>query len=359
MRLRILHVLASSVGGGASHVYDLIVHQKGIEQKLAVSPDGGTVAQRLRALGHAAEEIDMAKGWKWSSLLQLIRLIRTYRPTIVHCHGFRAGLYGRLAAKLSSPKIKTLLTVHGFHFYYSRSRWKRTLHMTLERLLKPLTDHVIAVSMTDWRHLIECKLVVRARSRVILNGIPLAAPAVKKEKSEGPIIATVARLHHQKGVSYFLDAVPEILRSYPDARFQIIGDGPERAVLEQKAHEMGSRVQFSGNRDDVADLLASADVFVLASLWEGLPLSLLEAMRAGVPVVATDVDGNRDVVQHGVSGLLVPPKNGMAIAKAVTRILADPIFAKGIAGRARIRLSEEFSLANMLQKTRQTYEDIV
>lgn len=366
--IRVLHVLASSLGGGASHVFDLMAHKaQGIEQKLVVAPDGGTIAARLRALGFEVEELDIAKGWKWSALLQLIRIIRKYRPSVVHCHGFRAGLYGRLAAKLASREIKTILTVHGFHYFYYRNRFKKNLFMLLERIMRSLTHHVIAVSNTDCQHLLECRLTTRDKSQVILNGIPPSA-GISCDKSEirsrlnlpdleQPIIATVARLHYQKGVIYFLEAIPHILRAYPQARFLILGDGPERDNLQRAATAL-TNVRFLGNRDDAIEILRIVDVFVLPSLWEGLPLSLLEAMRAQVPIVATNVDGNLDVVEDGVTGLLVPPKNGEAIAKAVLRLLETPSLAQSLVEGGKIRLETDFSLENMLQKTRQIYIDL-
>jgi glycosyltransferase involved in cell wall biosynthesis len=369
-RVKILHVLASSLGGGASHVFDLITHgATGIEQRLAVSPDGGNLRERLRAIGTEVDEVDMAKGWKWSALATLIRVMRKYQPDIVHCHGFRAGLYGRIAAKLASRKMITILTVHGFHYFYYRNRLKKKALMLLERLMRPLTDCVIAVSKTDWQHLVGCKVVSKKKSRLIINGIPaFATKGLGRDeirtrlglRDAYPIIATVARLHVQKGVIYFLEAIPFLLKFFPSATFLVIGDGPERAGLERTARDLNilHSLRFLGNRDDINDLLSIVDVFVLASLWEGLPLSLLEAMRAGVPIVATDVDGNRDAIENGVSGLLVAPMNSEQLAKAVMQILSSPDLMNSLIKNGNIRFNAGFSLINMLEKTRQTYMEL-
>jgi len=369
--VKVLHILASSLGGGASHVLDLLLPQSpGIEQKLVVSADGGRIAERLRAQGYEVEEIDMAKGWKWNTLVRLIHIVRKNQPSIVHCHGFRAGLYGRIAAKWVSSHTKTLLTVHGFHFFYYRNPLKKKIFIWLERLMRLLTDHVIAVSQTDWQHLLECKLISSETSQVILNGIsPAHVTAFEKDtvrfrlhlsEHKRPIIATVARLHYQKGMSYFLNAIPPILKLFPDACFLVVGDGPEQGKLLQIARNLNilQNVQFLGNRQDVDDILSILDIFVLASLWEGLPLSLLEAMRAGIPIVATDVDGNRDVIEDGISGLLVPPKNGEALAQAVIKILHTPSLTKNLVEKAKTRLQTDFSLENMLQKTQQIYREL-
>lgn len=366
--MRILHVLASSLGGGASHVYDLVAHKAdGFEQRLVVSSDGGTIANQLRSQGHQVDELDLAKGWKWGALCHLIRIIREFRPAVVHCHGFRAGLYGRVAAKLAWTNNKVVLTVHGFHYLYYRCL-KKWLLIGLELCMKPLTHYVIAVSKTDWRHLIDYRVASKAKSQVILNGVSDILPSslqrneIRKKLglSDGPVIATVARLQFQKGGIYFLEAIPSILRSYPESQFLMVGDGPDREMLQQMAVKLKiqDRVLFLGNRDDVHDILNALDLFVLPSLWEGLPLCLLEAIRAKVPVIATDVDGNRDVIENEISGLLIPPKNGEAIAQAVLKMLREPTLAKRYVEQASLRLKKDFSFIGMLQQTRRVYKSL-
>lgn len=218
---------------------------------------------------------------------------------------------------------------------------------------------MIAVSNTDWKHLFECNLVSKEKSSVVLNGIPLSVSTNPSslQRTDGPIIGTVSRLHYQKGVRYFLQAVPYILQAIPNAQFLIIGDGPERESLFQLAKDL-PQVSFLGNRDDVNDLLPQFDVFVLASLWEGLPLSLLEAIRAEVPIVATDVDGNRDVIENEVTGLLVPPKDSKALANAIIRIAQTPSLREKFIPAARKRLETDFSISAMLQKTHQIYSEL-
>lgn len=366
--MRVLHILASSLGGGATHVFDLITHpHPQMEQRVVIPRDGGTIVNRLRQNGYTVKELEIDKGWKWREFFSLIRYIREYQPDIVHCHGMRAGLYGRLATKWVSRKIKIVLTVHGFHLFYHKSRMKKKLLFLLEKLLRRLTDHVIAVSKSDWHHLLECGLVSKEKSQVILNGIQVTVKSsLSKEKARSvlnisdnqqPIIMTICRLHHQKGMIHLIQAIPYVLQQVPNARFVIIGDGPQREHLEEAAKEtnINRSIQFMGNRSDASDLLPAADIFVLPSLWEGLPLCLLEAMRAEVPIVATDVDGNREVVDHEKSGLLVPPKNPEALAHAITTLLHSPSLQKNLAREAKIRLYTVFPLETMLQKTRHVY----
>ena len=173
--------------------------------------------------------------------------------------------------------------------------------------------------------------------------------------SDRPLVLTLARLEGQKGIGYLLEAATQV----PEALLLIAGEGGDRAKLERRAVELGvsNRIVFLGRRDDVPELLAACDLFVLPSLFEGLPLSVLEAMGAGKPVVATRIGGTNEAVEDGVTGILVPPADGAAIARAIQSILAQPAAARRMAeaGRARARL--EFSGERMVRQTTELYED--
>lgn len=171
---------------------------------------------------------------------------------------------------------------------------------------------------------------------------------------DGPLVGTVARLAEQKGQRYLLEAAALL----PEARFAIAGDGELRDQLETRARELGvaGRVEFLGARDDVPDLLASFDVFAFPSLYEGLCLAVIEAQAAGVPVVATPVGGIRETVIQGETGLLVPPRDAEALAAGIRRLLDDREEASRLAGEAKRRVRECFSVERMVQRTLRLYE---
>jgi glycosyltransferase involved in cell wall biosynthesis len=172
-----------------------------------------------------------------------------------------------------------------------------------------------------------------------------------------PVVLTVARLDGQKGITHLLDAISAM----PRASFAIAGDGPNRAALEARAASLGlnDRVRFLGHRQDVPSLLAASDLFVLPSLYEGLPLSVLEAMAAGVPVIATAIGGTDEVVRDGETGTLVQPADAGALASAIARTLADRERASRLALAARSLVAREYSVPAMVRAVSRLYDELL
>jgi glycosyltransferase involved in cell wall biosynthesis len=166
-----------------------------------------------------------------------------------------------------------------------------------------------------------------------------------------------ARLEKQKGHQYLIEATAQV----PEALFLFAGVGSEQTRLEAQAKALGvtDRIIFLGHREDIADLLASCDLFVLPSLFEGLPLSILEAMAACKPVVATAVDGNNEIVIDGQTGLLVPPADPGALAGAIRTVLSDPVLARRLAAGGKARVQQEFCAEKMVKSVMQVYEELV
>jgi glycosyltransferase involved in cell wall biosynthesis len=184
-------------------------------------------------------------------------------------------------------------------------------------------------------------------------------PALRAELVRGRpdyVVLTPARLHEQKGHAYLLAAAARV----PEATFVLAGDGPLRPELERLAAErnVADRCVFLGYRSDVSDLLAAADVFVLPSLFEGLPVSVLEAMAAERPVVATAIGGTDEAVTHEVTGLLVPPRDPAALAAAIRRLQADPQLAGRLAAAGRERVQREFSSAATARNVMRIYDEV-
>jgi glycosyltransferase involved in cell wall biosynthesis len=229
-----------------------------------------------------------------------------------------------------------------------------------QRLIIAGVGRYVAVSHEVARRLIR-KLRWPARKiQVIHNCVSVTtecAPHRPIERSGRPIVLTVARLDEQKGHSYLLEAAAQV----PEAQFVLAGDGPLRASLEAQARALGveERVKFLGYRSDIANLLADCDVFVLPSLYEGLPLSILEAMSAGKPVIATHIGGTDEVVIAGETGLLVPPADSVALATAIRAVLTDRPLAQRLASAGRARVEQEFSAAKMVQQVIAVYEELL
>jgi glycosyltransferase involved in cell wall biosynthesis len=206
---------------------------------------------------------------------------------------------------------------------------------------------------------------------VIRNGIALSNFA-RRERSavlrselgfppSARLVAVFSRLNPMKGVEYFLDAASIVAERFPDVRFLVAGDGGSRKELEDRARRLGleARIVFTGFRSDVRELLSEAAISVLPSLSEGTSNTLLESMAAGLPVVATQVGGNPEVIEDGVSGLLVPPRDSAEIAAAVGRLLEDEGFARRLGQAGMRRVSELFSLSGSVQQTEHLYQRLI
>lgn len=284
---------------------------------------------------------------------------------IIHTHGVRANLLGRLAARQAGQK-KVVTTIHSLLERDYPNFLTRQINCWTERLTRNWSDHFIAVSDGLKNQLI-ARGVPEDKVTVIHNGIVLEEFSAPEEpdtfrKRLGldpmtPLVGIVARLHAVKGHYYFLQAAREILSQQPDVRFMIVGDGPYRSFLEGEARRMGiaGQVIFTGFVDDVRSLMASLNLLVISSLWEGFGLTAIEAMTIGLPVLATDVGGLPEVVRHGETGFLVPPADAAALAKGIMWLLNHPANAEELAKRGLEVVRKEFTADKMARRTEELY----
>jgi glycosyltransferase involved in cell wall biosynthesis len=222
-----------------------------------------------------------------------------------------------------------------------------------------LADHVVAVSEDLKRTLTEQLQASPDRVQVLYNGVDsrrfehLERSKVRRELgiADGEfVVGTAVVLSVHKGLNHLLDAAPAVLAKAPATRFVIAGDGPARASLEAQARALGlgDRVVFIGHRTDVPDVVASFDTYVQPSLTEGLPLSLLEALAVGNPIICTRVGGMPEIVEHGVNGFLVAPGDTAALREAVLRVHGDPEFRAAVRDRNRKKFADQFTLRSMM-----------
>jgi glycosyltransferase involved in cell wall biosynthesis len=312
-------------------------------------------ASRLGVRTRAVPRPDRAR--RMAGLAGLRQALRTERPAIFHAHLSwpLACKYGVLAAWLA--RVPAVVATAQLYLEVGSHAEQRLMMMALRR--------IIAVS-NEVRARYARELRVPARKlAVVPNGIEVPPavrrpdPALRAELVRGRpdyVVLTPARLHEQKGHAYLLAAAARV----PEATFVLAGDGPLRAELERLAAELNvaDRCVFLGYRSDVSDLLAAADVFVLPSLFEGLPVSVLEAMAAERAVVATAIGGTDEAVTHEVTGLLVPPRDPAALAAAIRRLQADPQLAGRLAAAGRERVQREFSSAATARNVMRIYDEV-
>ncbi len=292
----------------------------------------------------------------------LREILRKERIQIIHCHDNRANFLGLLVGKYAG--IRLVSTLYG---WVAASRKLKFL-IALDKTVIRFFDRVIA-SSDSMRELIPGGL--SSKVVTIMNSIDLEKADCGKNladirrslgiSDQDFIIATIARLSEEKGQQYLLEALPDILQSIPNVTLLIVGTGPMKAALEAIARKMKieDRVVFTGFHPDLDEIFPVVDLLVQPSLSESLPMSLLEGMARGRPVVATDVGSVRDAVLDGVTGVLIPPGESKAVARAVKELLRDHLKRKAMGEAGKERVEERFSDRLMVQKIEEIYAALV
>jgi glycosyltransferase involved in cell wall biosynthesis len=306
----------------------------------------GPVADTARAAGVPFVELRHVRRplslWRDAlGLLELVTLMRRLRPHIVHANSAKAGVLARLAAAIARVPIR-IYTVHGWAFL-AHDGVAAAAYRWAERAVRPLTTVAVCVAESEKRAGIAAGVCDPYTTVVIPNGVDLAATTPAEGPNDPPRVVWVGRLQAPKDPLTLVRALGRLKTPF-EADF--VGDGPFRRAVELELERLGlgASVRVLGDRRDVGSLLARSDVFVLASRSEGLPLSILEAMAAGLPVVASRVGGVPELMVDGETGLLVPTGDPDLLAAAVGRLLDDATLRRrlGEAGRARVR--ERFDL---------------
>lgn len=359
-----MYVIWSLEVGGAERIVASLA--KGMDRTL-VSP----MVVCLNHAGALAEELTQAdipvialeKRGKIDLMLlwRLVRLMRRLRPDVVHTHLWGANAWGRVAARAAGVPV-VIANEH------SVDSWKPRFYLQLDRWLAPLTTRLVAVSQ-HVREFYEAQGIGRGRWQVIYNGIEIETLPERRRnghyaalgiRSYEPVVGFIGRLVSARAPQVFVEAIQRARREIPSLRAVIVGDGPLRRDTEAYARRLGleRRVIFTGTRRDVPELLAGMDALVFSSEREGCSLAMLEAMACGVPVVATKVGGTLEVIEAGVSGLLVEPRQPQALADRIIEVLNTPSKAEAIRVAARQRVEAQFSLPRMIAEYQQLYLDV-
>lgn len=365
LKISYLITRSDTVGGAHVHLLDLATRAQadGHTVEMLVG-GGGLYATLLRDKGLRVVNLrylvrPIKPHLDVLAVLECWRALRRFKPDIVHVHSTKAGLVGRAAAKLAG--LPVVFTAHGWAFTEGIAERSRHLAVFLEKCAARLSNAIICVSEYDR----QLALQMGVGNALLLTRIHNGVPEVNADQRFIPQragvlrIICVARLDAPKDHALLLDAL-DMLKDLPWV-LELIGDGPLTRDVQQKTRDLGlaDRVEFSGLCNDVPARLAGSDVFVLASGWEGLPLSILEAMRAGLPVVASDVGGVSESVTDEVTGFLVPKGDKTTLANRLMRLLNDAALRRkmGLAGRAAYE--REFAFDVMYKRTQQVYEEVL
>jgi len=378
-RLVVTHIVEAFVGGVRRHILDLLwgLPLERFEQRLICSverePSCRALLSELVYEGFDVLEVPMVRRISplqdLHCLRQIRQLLREQPPDIVHTHSAKAGFLGRHAAS-QACSARIVHTPHVLPFQTRVSSLAVWMYRKLERYAGRRTDAMIALSeyqagLMEW-----ARLVPAERVRVIRNGIDPAAMQVEVDRNslrsqldippEAVVIIALGNLRPQKGYDTLVAAAPMVMEREPRACFLIAGAGEaaDDIAAQIEAAELYPFVRMLGWREDVPELLAISDLFVMPSLWEGCPYALLEAMSAGVPVVASDIPGINDVIADGQSGWLTPSGRPDDLAATILVALGNDRASQSMAQEARQLVASDFSLDAMLEQTAALYEEL-
>lgn len=388
-RIRVLHIITRLILGGAqentlltvvgqkeSHRYDVVL-LSGIDE----GPEGTLHEEAAR---HGVDLVltpwlvrPISPFKDLMALITLYRFIRKGRFEIVHTHSSKAGILGRVAARLAGVPV-IVHTLHSLVFHEYQSRLKNRVYILLKKLCAPLTDCYISVCQATTRGALNEGIASPDRYITVYSGIDLAAfleiggrLTTEQAKSRlgldpaRPVVGKVARLMHQKGHDLFLKSAARIAVEHRDVQFLLVGDGILRESLERMASDLGigDRIVFAGrvNREEVPAYLRAMDVVVHSSIREGVARVIPQAYAVGVPVVALNLDGAPEVIEHGRTGFLVEPgpESETGVAEAVGTLLRSGPLRREMGERGREIVLKKFPLEVMVEEIDKIYQRLL
>src|ERR671937_595478 len=353
----LMTITLGGVGGAGTYVASLLP-ALAAEYDVTLATHGeGPVVAAARAAG--IEHVPL-RHVRWPinplrdllGLVEFVRVCRRLRPMVVHANTSKAGLLGLAAARVTGVPVR-IFTAHGwpFHSYSGAAR----LHRWVHRLINRLATVIVCVSESELHFGNEAGVCSPEKTVVIYNGVDVDAAVHADPGREPACVVSVGRLKEPKQFTTFVRAIAKLEKR--DVNALIVGEGPDRGEIEREIDRLGvrDRVVLTGERDDVPRLLADAGVFVLSTRAEGLPLSVLEAMAAGLPVVASDIGASRELVVDGETGFLFPRGNVDALATALERLLRDPGLRERLGAAGRTRVKQLFELGPFVEAHLQLY----
>ena len=380
-RARVVHLITRLEWGGAQE--NTLATVRGLRpdrfDRVLVAGRGGMLDPaagqipgcRFRQVDALVREIRPAADYR--ALRELVSILREEKrgasghPLVVHTHSSKAGILGRAAARRVGADL-ILHSIHGFGFHDGQAAAVRRLLVELERMASRWTDAFVAVSEENIRQGVREGIFRADRCRLIRSGFETQR-FLSGSREEGrrllglppdvPVVGTVAVFKPQKAPLDFVGVAKQVSEAFPDARFVMVGDGELRPAAERAVASaaLSKRFLFPGWRAEVPDILRAFDVFLLTSLWEGLPKVVPQALLSGVPVVATAVDGTREIVDDGRDGFLCPPGDVATLADRVIRVLSG---SSGIdPGIQRSRILREFDQSEMVRAQERLYEELL
>jgi len=375
-KIKILQIITLSEWGGVQRVcFDLIknLDKKKFQVEVACKP-GGILIEKLKEIEIRVYSINSFRRGifpinDFKTLISLYRLIKKRKYDIVHCHSTKAGVLGRTAARLAGVK-KIYFTVHGWGFYNEGEySWIKRIIEFLEKITAKCSTRIICVSENDKKEGIKRKIAEKDKFLVIKNGIDWKVEG-SKEKTRGKLglkedeiaFGMIGRLVYQKNPLMFLRTAKEIIKIYQKAKFILIGGGSLFQECQNfiKKNRLENNIFLLGKKlpDEIRELLLGFDVFVLTSKYEGLPLTIIEAMFAGLPIIATNVGGVSELIEDGKNGFLVNLNSIEELVQKMIYFIENPKERKEMGKKSQKVAEENFTLDKMIKKYESLYNNI-
>lgn len=370
--MKILYVItkADEIGGAQTHVRDLASKfQDDGNEVIVIVGENGIFTEQLKEkkikfiiVDKLQRNISPLKDILCA--LKLRKIIKKISPDIVTLHSSKAGILGRLALIFTS--IPVIFTAHGWAFTDGISWKKKYFYILIEKIFTYLTDHIIVVSNNDKELAIKYKVVPASKQIVIHNGIPdildssLLEEKQKESKNISPIsLISIARFSKQKDHKTLLYALKEI--SDKNWHLKLVGKGPllEEVKLLSKELNINDKIEFCGERDDIEFLLSKSDIFILSTNWEGLPISIIEAMRASLPIVATNVGGIKELIIDNENGYLIERNSSHQLSNKIASLIISKEKRLSFGKKSREIFLKEFHIYQMYKKTKYLYEKTI
>jgi glycosyltransferase involved in cell wall biosynthesis len=365
------------LGGGPEHLYQLVKQLTPQEWEVVVcTRNDGPYWDKFRSRGIKVHDLALRE-LSLFTLFRLFHVLRGERPALIHTHGKGPGLYGRFIGKILN--IPTIHTFHGFH-YETLPPLTRWLHLMADNLLSIITNQHIFVSVGEKKRAQVIRFLNEKNSTVIHNGVDyeyiqnlgIDRNAVLKsigceDWEQNEILGTISRLSPEKGIIDLLSGFAQIRQSEPNLKLIIVGGYPEehknyylKAKALIKREHLTEHVRILGYRQDALKILKCMNFYISPSLSEGLPINLLEAFAAGVPVIATEIPGNKDVLRNSTFGVLSDPDAPKSLARGIRKMLALSERERDIiVQNAFNRVKDNFSVATMTDKTFRLYRQVL
>lgn len=364
MKIRLLYLITRpDLGGAQTHVLDLIrefacryeVHL-GVGCAGPLTDSVGQLGVSVHLLPNLIRALNPWRDIR--AIHECSGLIQRVQPHLVHAHSSKAGIVGRVAARRC--RIPAVFTAHGWGFTPGTPVVRRLVALAAERLAAPLARRLICVSENDRQLALRFGVgtetsLVTIRYGAATDLAPCADPA-----KHPPRLIMVARFNEQKDQATLLRSIAVLKSRGVEVQVDFVGSGPSLGMCKTLAEHLGvdEQVRFLGDRNDVPHLLAAAQIFVLSTRYEGLPISILEAMRAGLPVIATCVGGVPEEVEDSVTGFLVPRADVAALAQAIFKLVDSPALRAQMGEAGRIRFAAEFTQERMLCQVDAIYQEV-